>query len=91
MVDGAANPETLFSQPLSPSIPSTLNSTAALEETTISTYQLHLKSYTFEYVTMASFFREVGRRNGRLHVAAMPISNVAVRHDQMHPFYQYDG
>ncbi|PKX88671.1 uncharacterized protein P174DRAFT_425698 [Aspergillus novofumigatus IBT 16806] len=40
---------------------------------------------------MASFFRQVGRINGRLQVAAMPISNVAVRHDTMHPFYQYDN
>jgi hypothetical protein len=89
-VDAASKSETLFSQFLSPSIPSALNSTAALEETTISTYQLHLKTSTLEYVTMASFFREVGRRNGRLHVAAMPISDGVIRHDPMHPFHQYD-
>ncbi|KAH2117350.1 hypothetical protein KXW65_001279 [Aspergillus fumigatus] len=40
---------------------------------------------------MASFFREVGRINGQLYVGATPISNVAVRHDPMHPFDQYDN
>ncbi|GFF34065.1 hypothetical protein IFM46972_04106 [Aspergillus udagawae] len=35
---------------------------------------------------MASF-REVGRINGRLHVAAMPISNIAGSHDLAHRFY----
>jgi hypothetical protein len=51
---------------------------------------MHLKSSSIEYVTMASFFREVGRINGRLHVAAMPISNVAGGHDPAHRFNQYD-
>ncbi|KAJ8181333.1 hypothetical protein LV157_006686 [Aspergillus fumigatus] len=40
---------------------------------------------------MASFFREVSRINGQLYVGATPISNVAVRHDPMHPFDQYDN
>ncbi|GFF44440.1 hypothetical protein IFM58399_07290 [Aspergillus lentulus] len=40
---------------------------------------------------MASFFREVGRITGQLHVATIPISNGAIRQQPVHQFYQSDN